>query len=408
MAWQNGLIRDMVKPEYLIVSSELGVAIADKFPKAMHHYLVLPTADIPSIFVLNRSHLPLLEELYRLARNAVEKKGVPWEDFQVGFHAEPSLHRLHLHVISTDFVSPSLKTKKHWNCHNTELFVPYEKLYEQLERDNCFSRFPKSLVKELLAKPLVCNQCEFASDSLLNFKTHLLNHWQRKEDERKKTTNLDNITKMMNEAKLDTKIMPLCHNQGSKNPFQLPSKQQAVKECANHKLDLSTTEMIQRNNPPFNFQAMNPLKPNNAPKYRQHHGSRTIWNGPSFPPFQHQINYRYPMVNGFRGPSNIIQHGIPHYPNQAFVGPGAWPSGQQSGVRSKLIPRNYQQNQNQQRSQQNSNLQHPTQNVNRNQVNPSNCQNPNQNRQNYNQKATKPINQPAGNLHDQEVTAPPP
>jgi len=61
-----------------------------------------------------------------LARNVVEVKGVHWEDFKVGFHAEPSMQRLHLHVISRDFVSPSLKTKKHWNSFNTDLFVPYK------------------------------------------------------------------------------------------------------------------------------------------------------------------------------------------------------------------------------------------------------------------------------------------
>ncbi|KAI8045963.1 hypothetical protein M5D96_002154 [Drosophila gunungcola] len=125
MSWQNALVKEMLKPENLIISSELAVVIADKFPKAVHHYLVLPLADIPSIFQLNRSHLPLLEELHLLARNVVEVKGVRWEDFQVGFHAEPSMLRLHLHVISKDFVSPSLKNKKHWNSFNTDLFVPY-------------------------------------------------------------------------------------------------------------------------------------------------------------------------------------------------------------------------------------------------------------------------------------------
>jgi len=153
MSWSNGLVKEILKPESLIISSEIGVVIADKFPKAKHHYLVIPLADIPSIFhvsnkekphkkplatkiikilnnncvlQLNRSHLSLLEELHLLARNVVEVKGVRWEDFKVGFHAEPSMQRLHLHVISRDFVSPSLKTKKHWNSFNTDLFVPYK------------------------------------------------------------------------------------------------------------------------------------------------------------------------------------------------------------------------------------------------------------------------------------------
>ncbi|KRK02843.1 uncharacterized protein Dyak_GE25605, isoform B [Drosophila yakuba] len=125
MSWSNALVKEILKPESLIISSEIAVVIADKFPKARHHYLVLPLADIPSIFHLNRSHLPLLEELHLLARNVVEVKGLHWQDFNVGFHAEPSMQRLHLHVVSRDFVSPSLKNKKHWNSFNTELFVPY-------------------------------------------------------------------------------------------------------------------------------------------------------------------------------------------------------------------------------------------------------------------------------------------
>ncbi|KAH8344133.1 hypothetical protein KR084_004882, partial [Drosophila pseudotakahashii] len=178
MSWQYGLIKDMKKPECWIISSEFGVVMADKYPKAKHHYLVLPLADIPSVFYLDRCHLPLLNELYLLARKVVQvaAKGVPWEDFQVGFHAEPSLQRLHLHVISKDFVSPRMKTKKHWNCHNTELFVPFDKFCAQLEKDDCFSRLPKSLVENLLSKPLMCNQCDFAPDSLLDLKAHLYYH----------------------------------------------------------------------------------------------------------------------------------------------------------------------------------------------------------------------------------------
>ncbi|XP_016961582.1 aprataxin-like protein [Drosophila biarmipes] len=198
MSWQYGLIRDMKNPENWLISSRFGVVMADKYPKAKHHYLVLPLADIPSIFCLDRCHLPLLDELYVLARKVVdvEARGLLWEDFQVGFHAEPSLHRLHLHVISRDFVSPCMKTKKHWNCHNTELFVPYDKLYAQLEKDDCFSRLPKSLVENLLSKPLMCNQCEFAPESLLDLKSHLFYHWHSKEKEREEQRMLDKLAKM--------------------------------------------------------------------------------------------------------------------------------------------------------------------------------------------------------------------
>ncbi|EDW49471.1 GM26840 [Drosophila sechellia] len=191
MSWSNALAKEILKPESLIISSEVAVVIADKFPKAQHHYLVLPLADIPSIFHLNRSHLPLLEELHLLAKNVVEVKGVQWQDFNVGFHAEPSMQRLHLHVISRDFVSTSLKTKKHWNSFNTELFVPYTKLYAQLDTENRISRLPKSLKDELLAKPLICNQCEFAAKNLPSLKGHLVGHLQDPKSVCQRTTSAD-------------------------------------------------------------------------------------------------------------------------------------------------------------------------------------------------------------------------
>ncbi|XP_016970645.1 aprataxin-like protein [Drosophila rhopaloa] len=367
MSWQNGLIRDMVKQEYLIVSSKLGVVISDKFPKAMHHYLVLPLADIPSIFQLDRSHLPLLQELYRLAQNAVEIKGVRWEDFQVGFHAEPSLHRLHLHVISTDFVSPSLKTKKHWNSHNTELFVPYEKLYAQLEKENCFARLPKSLVEKLLSKPLICNQCEFVSDSLRDLKAHLYNHWQRKEV--------------------------------SKNPFQTPQMQQVENAFANLTCGppINIKNQLNSNNPTLNIHAMNPPQSykfnNRAPVYNPRgtmlsHGN--LRNGPRFPPNQHHNQLRHPIFNRFRAPPPMHEFGISHYPSQAFAGQEAW-------------PKNYKHNQNLQKPQ--------------NQLYRINNQNPNQNRPNLNQKnrnenkkTAKQKNQSksADNLQNQEAHASPP
>ncbi|KAH8277473.1 hypothetical protein KR026_011386 [Drosophila bipectinata] len=180
MSWSKNLVKEIVNSKKHIICTELAVVIADKFPKARHHYLVLPLADIPSIFELNRSHLPLLEELFLLAHNVVEVKGARWEDFKVGFHAEPSMQRVHLHVISKDFDSPSLKTKKHWNSFNTDLFVPFEKLFAQVEKDNCFNRLPKSLKDELLAKPLLCNQCRFTSTNLPTLKEHLAEHYREK------------------------------------------------------------------------------------------------------------------------------------------------------------------------------------------------------------------------------------
>jgi len=48
---------------------------------------------------------------------------ITYDSCSIGFHARPSMQRLHLHVISTDFISPHLKTKDHWNSFTTPFFL---------------------------------------------------------------------------------------------------------------------------------------------------------------------------------------------------------------------------------------------------------------------------------------------
>lgn len=50
MSWQTGLIKTILDPKNVFISTDVAVVIADKFPKARHHYLVLPKEDIASIF----------------------------------------------------------------------------------------------------------------------------------------------------------------------------------------------------------------------------------------------------------------------------------------------------------------------------------------------------------------------
>ncbi|XP_017084705.2 aprataxin-like protein [Drosophila eugracilis] len=280
MSWKYGLIRDMEKPENVIVSSENAVVIQDKYPKSKHHYLVLPIADIESIFKLNRSHLPLLKELHILAQKAVKFKKQLWEDFNVGFHAEPSLQRLHLHVISKDFISTCMKTKKHWNCHNTDLFVPFEKLYNQLKKDDCISRLPKTIIDKLLAAPLRCNQCDFVPDSLLDLKAHLFYHWHCKEEDQQ-------------QEQIDSKM-----------------------------------KLSNGNNSSFNNQAKNHYQSENCRPRRPFYykGPRAPMHGSRFAPNPHQNHFRQPGQYVFPAPPSINQLGLLRYPNQAVVGGASRPN----------------------------------------------------------------------------------
>lgn len=49
-SWANGLVKTLKDPASHIISSNLAVVINDKYPKAIHHYLILPLDEVASIF----------------------------------------------------------------------------------------------------------------------------------------------------------------------------------------------------------------------------------------------------------------------------------------------------------------------------------------------------------------------
>uniref|UniRef100_A0A1I8MHL3 Aprataxin C2HE/C2H2/C2HC zinc finger domain-containing protein n=1 Tax=Musca domestica TaxID=7370 RepID=A0A1I8MHL3_MUSDO len=179
-SWANGLVKTLKDPTTHIISSNLAAVIQDKYAKAKHHYLVLPFEDIPSIFNLTSQHISLLQEMHLLALNVIEVKGQTQDNFLIGFHNQPSMQRLHLHVISKDFVSDCLKTKKHWNSFNTALFLNYDDLIVQLNENNKVKRLDSVTIKELSNEDLKCNQCTYVAKNMPSLKQHLLEHYEKK------------------------------------------------------------------------------------------------------------------------------------------------------------------------------------------------------------------------------------
>lgn len=55
MSWALGLLNNIKDPSNWIISNDEIVVIADKFPKARFHFLVLPRQDIPDIFEVSLS-----------------------------------------------------------------------------------------------------------------------------------------------------------------------------------------------------------------------------------------------------------------------------------------------------------------------------------------------------------------
>ena len=115
--WREGLLETMEEPESIVRKDDKIVVVKDKYPKARHHFLILPREPINSLKDITEQHKQLLKHMEKIASEvADEQKGY---EFLIGYHAVPTMSRLHLHVISTDFDSPCLKTKHHWNSFTT-------------------------------------------------------------------------------------------------------------------------------------------------------------------------------------------------------------------------------------------------------------------------------------------------
>ncbi|KAF8333956.1 HIT-like domain-containing protein [Cantharellus anzutake] len=126
-------------PDIRVKHTESTLCIFDKFPKAMYHLLVLPRIADPLAlknFVSLRTLLGLdkqfaknsllmLKNESKFAISMIEDEMVKSHGFKwniwVGFHGSPSMDLLHLHIISSDLCSDSLKNKKHYNSFHPSL-----------------------------------------------------------------------------------------------------------------------------------------------------------------------------------------------------------------------------------------------------------------------------------------------
>ncbi|XP_068618328.1 aprataxin [Battus philenor] len=172
--WSLGLIESMKDVDLIYKETERIVTIRDKYPKAKVHYLVLPKDNISSIYKLGKEHVSLIKEFGELYKLIQEEH----KDYTLnaGFHAMPSMQRLHMHIISIDMVSPCLKNKIHWNSFTTAFFKPYEDVLEELTKYGCIKKITNDEHKKLMTTPLKCNQCAFIPKNIPQLKEHLLSH----------------------------------------------------------------------------------------------------------------------------------------------------------------------------------------------------------------------------------------
>jgi len=118
------------------------VIIKDQYPKATIHLLILPRDPFkqtqhPSEAFQDAEFFEKVKaegaKWRAIAAKELSRKLVPpsqtiperdWEaEINVGIHSAPSMHHLHIHVISRDMHSECLRHKKHYNSFNTSFFV---------------------------------------------------------------------------------------------------------------------------------------------------------------------------------------------------------------------------------------------------------------------------------------------
>ncbi|GJN31161.1 hypothetical protein PR202_gb19524 [Eleusine coracana subsp. coracana] len=158
----------------LEVSDEF-VVLKDLYPKAKKHVLVISrTNGLDSLADVKKEHLPLLRKMH--------SAGVKWAqkfleedmslEFRLGYHSVPSMRQLHLHIVSQDFDSASLKNKKHWNSFTTSFFRDSVDIIEEIEQHGAATTNSDDKV---LAMELRCHRCKSAHPNIPKLKSHITN-----------------------------------------------------------------------------------------------------------------------------------------------------------------------------------------------------------------------------------------
>ena len=87
--WNQALLSSMTDPELVVNTNTYIVTIKDKYPKAKHHYLVLPKKQVANLQSMTKEDLDLLRMMDKEAARLAASH--PDSQFQAGYHAVPSV-----------------------------------------------------------------------------------------------------------------------------------------------------------------------------------------------------------------------------------------------------------------------------------------------------------------------------
>lgn len=84
------------------------------------------------------------------------------------------MRQLHMHVISQDFESPSLKNKKHWNSFTSGFFRDSQDVLAEVEEEGRVIPCGPDAEDKFLRMELRCHRCRSAQPNMPRLKSHLL------------------------------------------------------------------------------------------------------------------------------------------------------------------------------------------------------------------------------------------
>ena len=175
--WSMKLHQSMQDPSLVIESDSLTVTIKDAYPKAKHHYLILPKEHITSLNSLSAKHIDLLKHMNErselLIKRLVDKN--PNLEFRYGYHAVASMNQLHMHIISQDFDSSYLKTKKHWNSFTSDFFIDSQRVIDMLTTQDKVE-LDRTKYEQILKSELRCHKCGCSLKTMPALKQHIKTH----------------------------------------------------------------------------------------------------------------------------------------------------------------------------------------------------------------------------------------
>ena len=129
--------------------------------------------NIKALRDLCKDHLAPLQHMHHSAQIIARSlkasmRGNP-SNILLGYHAVPSLEPLHLHIISDDFDSDYMRTKKHWNSYVSPFFVSTREVEDELRAKGSVN-FEDRI--EHLSQPIGCTACRQELKTMKDLKAH--------------------------------------------------------------------------------------------------------------------------------------------------------------------------------------------------------------------------------------------